>query len=128
MHDGAFDRRKSTLWGVAKLLCRVRALYGMLLPDPMASEVSCSFLLQLMLAGALGLIASHLWLHQGQGNGLHATVADPCEDLIEKAKLSERFKLGTKTPYQFEAAVSDDSFIHGCSAVQVSCCHPNGLI
>ena len=96
MHDGAFDRRKSTLWGVAKLLCRVRALYGMLLPDPMASEVSCSFLLQLMLAGALGLIASHLWLHQGQGNGLHATVADPCEDLIEKAKLFERFKARNK--------------------------------
>ena len=65
---------------------------------------------------------------QGQGNGLHATVADPCEDLIEKTKLSERFKLGTKTPYQFEAAVSDDSFIHGCPAVQVSYCQPNGLI
>lgn len=114
--------------GRGKITVPCARTYGMLLPDPMASEVSCSFLLQLMLAGAIGLIASHLWLHQGQGNGLHATVADPCEDLIEKTKLSERFKLGTKTPYQFEAAVSDGSFIHGCSAVQVSCCHPNGLI
>ena len=102
-------------------------LYGML-TDPMAAEVSCGFLLQVVLAGALGLIASHFWLHQPQENGLHATVTDPCEDLIEKAKLSERLKLGTKTPYQFEATVTDDSFMHGCPAVQVSCCQPNGLL
>ena len=99
-----------------------------MLTDPMASEVIYSFLLQVVLAGALGLMASHFWLHQRQENGLHATVTDPCEDLIEKAKLSERFKLGTKTPYQFEAAVTDDSFMHGCPAVQVSCCHPNELV
>ena len=99
-----------------------------MLTDPMASEVIYSFFLQVVLAGALGLMASHFWLHQRQENGLHATVTDPCEDLIEKAKLSERFKLGTKTPYQFEAAVTDDSFMHGCPAVQVSCCHPNELV
>ena len=102
-------------------------LYGML-ADPMALEVRYGFLLQVVVAGALGLIASHFWLYPRQENGLHATVTGPCEDLIEKAKLSERLKLGTKTPYQFEATVTDDSFMHGCPAVQVSCCQPNGLL
>ena len=77
----------------------------------MALDVSYGLLAQFMIAGAHGLLASHLWVNQYAGNVLVGT-ADTCEDFIEKTKLLKGLKLGTKTPYQFEVEVLDTRSLH----------------
>ena len=84
----------------------------------MALDVSYGLLAQFMIAGALGLLASHLWVSQYAGNDLGGAV-DTCKDFIEKTKLLKSLKLGTMTPYQVEVEVTDESYLHSCQAVQV---------
>ena len=84
----------------------------------MALDVSYSLLVQFMIAGILGLLASQLWVNQHGGYDLGGT-KDTCEGFIEKTKLLKGLKLGTKTPYQFEVEVTDESYMHSCQAVQV---------
>ena len=78
-------------------------------------------MLQCMLMAGLGLLASYL-INKGTGvsdfqsSGLHQQT---CKEFLEKTKIPPGMRMSSKTPYQFDAPVKDESIVDGCSAVQV---------
>ena len=78
-------------------------------------------MLQCMLMAGLGLLASYL-INKGTGvsdfqsSGLHQQT---CKEFLEKTKIPPGMRMSSKTPYQFDAPVKDESIVDSCSAVQV---------